>query len=77
MAMAASLLRVRVSWIQDGTKLGDSIAVDGIDLTVAEIKGTELSLNVMAEAYRVTTLGRLGDEVPGQPGASDAGGGPL
>jgi riboflavin synthase len=54
------LLRVRVSRIHDGTKLGDSIAVDGVDLTVAEMKGTELSFNVMAETYRVTTLGRLG-----------------
>src|SRR5215831_16098820 len=54
------LLRVRVSRIQDGTKLGDSIAVDGVDLTVAEMKGTELSFNVMTETYRVTTLGRLG-----------------
>ena len=54
------LLRLRVSRIQDGTKLGDSISVDGVDLTVAEIKGTELSFNVMAETYRATTLGRLG-----------------
>jgi len=54
------LLRIRASRIQDGTKLGDSIAIDGVDLTVAEMKGTELSFNVMAETYRVTTLGRLG-----------------
>src|SRR5262249_22888143 len=54
------LLRIRVRWIQDGTKLGDSMNVDGADLTVAEMKGTELSFNVMAETYRVTTLGRLG-----------------
>ena len=45
--------------VVDGTKLGDSIAVNGVDLTVAEIEGNGFTANVMPETYRRSSLGGL------------------
>jgi riboflavin synthase len=53
------LLKVRVTKIRAGTKLGDSIAVGGVDLTVAQVTEKTLSFNVMPETYRRSALGRL------------------
>lgn len=53
------VLRVRGARVLDETKLGDSIAVDGVDLTVSEIADQDLRFNVMPETYRLTTLGSL------------------
>ena len=52
-------LRVRGERIRYATKLGDSIAVDGVDLTVVACVGADLSFHVMPETYRCTTLGGL------------------
>jgi riboflavin synthase len=52
-------LCVRAGRVHDETKLGDSIAVDGVDLTVTEIASHDLSFNVMPETYRFTTLSSL------------------
>ena len=51
------VLRIRGRHVIDETKLGDSIAVDGVDLTVTEIVDRDLRFNVMPETYRLTTLG--------------------
>jgi riboflavin synthase alpha subunit len=51
------VLRIRGRHVIDETKLGDSIAVDGVDLTVTEIVDRDLRFNVMRETYRLTTLG--------------------
>jgi riboflavin synthase alpha subunit len=56
---AGDVLRVRGARVLDETKLGDSIAVDGVDLTVTEIGDQDLRFNVMPETYRLTTLGSL------------------
>lgn len=53
------LLRIRVHRITEGTKPGDSIAIDGVDLTVTEITDGVMSFNVMPETYRMTALARL------------------
>jgi riboflavin synthase len=53
------LLRIRARRILEDTKLGDSIAVDGVDLTVSEIEGGAMRFQVMPETFRQTTLGRL------------------
>jgi riboflavin synthase alpha subunit len=53
------VLRIRGERVLDETKLGDSIAVDGVDLTVTEIVDQDLRFNVMPETYRLTTLGLL------------------
>lgn len=49
----------------EGTNLGDSIAVNGVDLTVASMDKTDFTFNVMPETYRRSNLGLLaaGDAV--------------
>ena len=49
----------------EGTNLGDSIAVNGVDLTVALMDEGSFSFNVMLETYRRSNLGLLaaGDPV--------------
>src|SRR3972149_3647716 len=42
-----------------GTKLGDSIAVNGVDLTVSHMGGETLYFNVMPETYRRSNLGQF------------------
>jgi riboflavin synthase len=61
---AAGTLRVAADRILQGTKLGDSIAVQGVDLTVAAMQGAEMAFDVMPETYRVTNLNELR---PGDP----------
>lgn len=48
-----------------GTKLGDSIAINGVDLTVAWMDDGGFGANVMPETYRRSNLGSLhpGDAV--------------
>jgi riboflavin synthase len=47
------------------TQPGDSIAVNGVDLTVAAIDGASMTFNCMPETYRRSNLGslRAGDPV--------------
>jgi riboflavin synthase len=52
----AGALSVRGATVLAGTDVGDSISVDGVDLTVADIVGSDLRFDVMAETYRLTTL---------------------
>ncbi len=47
-----------------GTNLGDSMAVNGVDLTVAYLDEESFTANVMPETYRRTNLSSL---VPGDP----------
>jgi riboflavin synthase len=58
-------LRIRAPLILQDTKLGDSIAINGVDLTVAEISGDTFFANLMPETYRRSNLGELrpGDRV--------------
>jgi riboflavin synthase len=42
-----------------GTNLGDSIAINGVDLTVAHLEEDSFTSNVMPETYRRTNLGEL------------------
>ncbi len=42
-----------------GTNLGDSIAINGVDLTVAHLEDDSFTANVMPETYRRSNLGRL------------------
>jgi riboflavin synthase len=55
----AGELGVRAEKVLRQTKPGDSIAVDGIDLTVTAIVERTLRFDVMPETYRKTTLGLL------------------
>jgi len=56
---APGLLRIRAPHILRDTKLGDSIAVNGVDLTVASIDGDTFLANLMPETYRRSNLGDL------------------
>lgn len=45
--------------VYEGTNLGDSIAVNGVDLTVMHMDGESLHFNCMPETYRRSNLGQL------------------
>ena len=47
-----------------GTNLGDSIAINGVDLTVAQMEEDSFLANLMPETYRRSNLGQL---KPGDP----------
>ena len=51
--------------VLDGTKPGDSIAVNGVCLTVTSLTATSFSVDIMPETLRRTNLGALrgGDKV--------------
>jgi riboflavin synthase len=50
--------------VLEGTKEGDSIAVNGVDLTVVRLNGGAMEFNCMPETYRRSNLGDL---KPGDP----------
>lgn len=52
-------LVIRARKILSDTKLGDSIAINGVDLTVATIEGDSFAAHVMPETYRRSNLGEL------------------
>jgi riboflavin synthase len=58
-------LRIEAGCDIGGTRVGDSIAVSGVCLTVTEIDGTLFGADVTVETIARTTLGRLrpGDRV--------------
>ncbi|MGK5547369.1 riboflavin synthase [Streptomyces sp. URMC 127] len=58
----SSLFRLRGPIVTEGAKHGDSIAVNGVCLTVVETAGGEFTADVMAESLKRSSLGAL---VPG------------
>ncbi len=58
-------LRIRAPLVLADAHLGDSIAINGVDLTVAEIDGDAFFANLMPETYRRSNLRDLkrGDPV--------------
>jgi riboflavin synthase len=57
-------LMVACREILEGTGLGDSIAINGVDLTVAAMDEESMTFNCMPETYRRSNLGLL---KPGDP----------
>jgi riboflavin synthase len=55
----ASRFRVRGPVVTDGAKHGDSIAVNGVCLTVVEHDGDSFTADVMAETLKRSSLGAL------------------
>ena len=53
------LLRIRAPKILTDAQLGDSIAINGVDLTVAHIDGPIFLANIMPETYRRSNLASL------------------
>ncbi len=62
---AEGLLRIAAPLILEDAKLGDSIAINGVDLTVTSIEDAQFLANLMPETYRRSNLGELvaGDRV--------------
>lgn len=56
---ASAVLTVEASRVLDGTSVGDSIAVNGVCLTVISVGSGEFSADVMAETMRRSCLGEL------------------
>ena len=58
-------LAVEANVIFEGTKIGDSIAVNGVCLTVVSIDKPVIIFEVMPETAKITTLGgvRVSDKV--------------
>jgi len=61
----ALVLTIRAKRILEGVKLGDSISVNGVCLTAIRYDANTVSMDVMPETFRRTTLNRLapGDRV--------------
>jgi riboflavin synthase len=55
----AGVLRVRAPQVLTDVRLGDSIAINGVDLTIAEIVGDTFVAHVMPETYRRSNSSRL------------------
>lgn len=55
----STVLGVRAKTVLDGTKLGDSIAVNGVCLTVVRLTSDGFEGDVMPETMRRTNLGSL------------------
>lgn len=56
----AMVLTIRASKVLVDVQLGDSIAVNGVCLTVIQYDAHSVAMDVMPETYRKTTLSRLG-----------------
>jgi riboflavin synthase len=53
-------IAIRASKVLEGTKIGDSIAVNGICLTVTSLQRDGFTSDVMAETVRRSSLGKAG-----------------
>jgi riboflavin synthase len=58
---ASARLRVRGPLVTSDAGEGDSIAVNGVCLTVVSVEGGEFTADVMRETLQRSTLGRLGE----------------
>lgn len=56
---SAGRLVIAASIVLQGTRVGDSIAVNGVCLTVTDLDGSTCALDVMPETLRRSNLGRL------------------
>nr|WP_027870267.1 riboflavin synthase [[Eubacterium] cellulosolvens] len=55
-------IRIRASKVLEETRIGDSIAVNGICLTVTDLSENSFEADVMAETVRRSSLGSLGNQ---------------
>jgi riboflavin synthase len=55
----SALIRIDLGKLAKGTKIGDSIAVNGVCLTVTKKRKGVVSFDVIDESLRVTNLGEL------------------
>lgn len=57
--VGAGQIAVRARTVLEGTRLGDSIAVNGVCLTVTHLTGAGFTADVMPETLRRSNLGQL------------------
>ena len=57
-------LRASASRVLEGTRIGDSVSVNGVCLTVSEMDGGTLTFYAMPETLRRTALGDLAEGSP-------------
>lgn len=50
---------IECSTVKEDTKIGDSIAVNGVCLTVTELSANSFSADVSSETFKITTFGDL------------------
>lgn len=62
--ISSAQVRIQCRKVLEGTKTGDSIAVNGICLTVTSLAGDSFTADVMAETMRTSSLSEL--KVPGK-----------
>lgn len=55
----AGKLVIRLNQALSNPELGESIAINGVCLTLEKVSGTELMFHVMAETFHKTNLGQL------------------
>lgn len=55
----SAVLTIEADKVLEGSKVGDSIAVNGVCLTVTSIAGGQFTADVMAETLRRSSLGTL------------------
>ena len=55
----SAIITIIADKVLKGTKIGDSIAVNGVCLTVTSISGNKFTADVMAETIRRSSLGTL------------------
>ena len=58
----AGEISIRAATVLEGTHIGDSIAVNGVCLTVTEMTGDGFTADVMPETLRRTNLGHLNSD---------------
>lgn len=58
-ATGGGMLRIGVKLVLDGLRIGDSIAVNGVCLTVTDFDAQSFTADVMPETFRRTSLGAL------------------
>lgn len=59
MGGSSAVLEIRAEIVLEGTKIGDSIAVNGVCLTVTTLTGNGFTADVMAETLRRSSLAEL------------------
>ena len=64
----SGILAVKARKVLEGTRIGDSIAVNGVCLTVTSIQPDGFTADVMAETIRRSSLGSCQSWKPGKPG---------
>ena len=59
LAGSSGQIQIEARKVLEGTKIGDSIGVNGVCLTVTSMNADGFTADVMAETYRRSNLGRL------------------